>query len=58
MDAIRPEDYERYRDWGQRHLIQPNVARANTYAPDSFKLMVSAVDGCRDCPRPPPTSQV
>ncbi|MDJ0784014.1 MAG: aspartate aminotransferase family protein [Desulfosarcinaceae bacterium] len=43
---IKPEDLERYREWGEKHLFQPNVARSTTYAPDSFRLFVKETDGC------------
>ncbi len=45
-EEFKPEDYEQYRSWGEKHLFQPNVARATTYAPENFILYVREIDGC------------
>jgi len=45
-EQFRPEDYERYRALGAKHLIQPNMTRAAAYAPENFTLFVKEVDGC------------
>ena len=43
---FRPEDYEKYRTLGAKHLIQPNMTRAAAYAPENFTLFVKEIDGC------------
>lgn len=42
----KPEDYEKYRILGTKHLIQPNMTRAAAYAPENFILFVKEIDGC------------
>ena len=44
---FRPEDYEKYRTLGAKHLIQPNMTRAAAYTPENFTLFVKEIDGCR-----------
>lgn len=43
---ITPEEFEKYRALGQKHLILPFMPRSKAYSPEVFKLYVKE-DGCR-----------
>ena len=45
-EPFLPEDYEKYRALGAKHLIQPNMTRTAAYAPENFTLFVKEIDGC------------
>jgi adenosylmethionine-8-amino-7-oxononanoate aminotransferase len=45
-ESITPEDLEKYRAMGQKHLILPFAPRSKAYSPEAFKLFVKE-DGCR-----------
>ena len=46
VEQLRPEDYEKYRTLGAKHLIEPNMTRTAAFAPENFTLFVKE-DGCR-----------